>query len=87
MTTDVTNSGPLVLQGFPLGTRLVVRYRIDGTGPNGQTLTDALGLLVRRSEVDCEIRTRKGDVTIMLTTVVAVKQVPPAPPRRDRSTR
>ena len=64
------------LEGAPLGTRVVVRYRIsDG-------LTDALGDLVGISDADCTVRTRRSDVVIPLALVVAAKPVPPAPPRR-----
>lgn len=64
---------------LPLGTRVVVRHRV------GELATDALGLLVRRSAVDCDIRTSKGDVTVQLADIVAAKQVPPPPaPRTPR---
>jgi hypothetical protein len=58
------------------GTRVVVRYRIDGG------LTDALGHLVATDDGDCTVRTRKADVVIPLDLVVAAKAVPPAPERR-----
>lgn len=58
------------------GTRVVVRYRIEGG------LTDALGELVASDADGCTIRTRSSDVVIRLPLVVAAKQVPPAPPRR-----
>ncbi|MFJ5860632.1 hypothetical protein ACIQCM_04355 [Pseudarthrobacter sp. NPDC092439] len=58
------------------GTRVVVRYRIEGG------LTDALGHLVARDAGACTIRTRQADVVIPLERVVAAKEVPPAPPRR-----
>ncbi|WP_426225527.1 hypothetical protein [Pseudarthrobacter sp. DSP2-3-2b1] len=58
------------------GTRVVVRYRIEGG------LTDALGLLVGTAGGDCTVRTRQADVVIPLELVVAAKEVPPAPPRR-----
>ena len=64
------------LSGAPLGTRVVVRYRIDGG------LTDALGELVGRADGTCTVRTRHSDVVIALPLVVAAKEVPPAPPRR-----
>ena len=64
------------LAGAPLGTRVVVRYRIEGG------LTDALGELVGRTGGLCTVRTRRADVAIPLALVVAAKQVPPAPPRR-----
>ncbi|MBD1542367.1 hypothetical protein G9E11_08930 [Arthrobacter sp. IA7] len=60
----------------PAGTRVVVRYRIDGG------FTDALGDLVECDESECTVRTRRSDVGIPLDSVVAAKQVPPAPPRR-----
>ncbi len=65
------------LADTPLGTRVVVRYRIDGG-----LLTDALGELVGKAEGDCTVRTRRADVVIPLRLVVAAKAVPPAPPRR-----
>ena len=58
------------------GTRVVVRYRIDGG------LTDALGHLLACEAGSCTIRTRRADVVIPLERVVAAKEVPPAPPRR-----
>jgi hypothetical protein len=58
------------------GTRLVVRYRIEGG------LTDALGHLVACDAGACTIRTRQADVVIPLDLVVAAKEVPPAPERR-----
>lgn len=64
------------LANVPLGTRVVVRYRIEGG------LTDALGVLVGRSGQECTVRTRSADVVIALPLVVAAKEVPPAPPRR-----
>ena len=58
------------------GTRVVVRYRIDGG------FTDALGDLLKCGESECTVRTRTSDVAIALDLVVAAKQVPPAPARR-----
>ena len=58
------------------GTRVVVRYRIDGG------LTDALGHLLACDAGSCTVRTRRADVVIPLELVVAAKEVPPAPPRR-----
>ena len=59
-----------------LGTRVVVRYRIEGG------MTDALGELVACTDAECTVRTRQAAVVIPLFLVVAAKQVPPAPPRR-----
>ncbi|MHA7220876.1 putative acetyltransferase [Arthrobacter sp. RHLT1-20] len=64
------------LSAAPLGTRVVVRYRIE------RGLTDALGELVEKSDGGCTVRTRRSDVVIPLALVVAAKEVPPAPPRR-----
>nr|WP_217500629.1 hypothetical protein [Arthrobacter sp. C9C5] len=59
-----------------MGTRVVVRYRIEGG------LTDALGELVGKPDGGCTVRTRRADVVIPLRLVVAAKEVPPATPRR-----
>ncbi|CAN7279770.1 hypothetical protein LJR013_001339 [Pseudarthrobacter oxydans] len=64
------------LSGATPGMRVVVRYRIEGG------LTDALGHLVACDGGACTIRTRKADVVIQLSEVVAAKEVPPAPERR-----
>ncbi|MBG6179847.1 putative acetyltransferase [Arthrobacter sp. CAN_A1] len=67
------------LIALPVGTRVVVRYRIDGG------FTDALGDLVHVDGESCTVRTRRhGDVVIRLDSVTAAKPVPPAPPRRPR---
>lgn len=64
------------LEGAPLGTRVVVRYKI----PEG--MTDALGDLVGINAAECTVRTRRTDVVIPLALVVAAKAIPPAPARR-----
>ncbi len=61
------------------GTRVVVRYRIDGG------FTDALGHLVMCDGGACTVRTRQADVVIPLREVVAAKEVPPAPEPRRRA--
>jgi hypothetical protein len=71
-----TPSPRVFLASAALGTRVVVRYRVEGG------LTDALGDLVARSDTACTVRTRRSDVEVPLALVVAAKQVPPAPPRR-----
>lgn len=63
---------------LPLGTRMVVRYRIDGG------LTDALGELTSRNSLDCTITTRTGPVVIRYNDVQLAKAVPAPPPRRER---
>lgn len=65
-----------VLAALPLGTRVVVRYRIEGG------LTDALGELTARDDTACTVASRRGDVVVPFELVVAAKQVPPPPARR-----
>lgn len=69
-----------VLPGVPDGTRVVVRYLIEG----GARATDALGELVSREPATLVVRTRAGPVRVPLDAVVAAKPVPPPPPRRVR---
>jgi len=66
------------IRDLPLGTRVVVRYRID------VGVTDALGDLTGRDDHSCTIRTRSGDVTVSFDDVELAKQVPPPPARRPR---
>ncbi|GAB3537405.1 hypothetical protein GCM10027403_21540 [Arthrobacter tecti] len=66
-----------VLATLPLGTRVVVRYRIE------DGLTDALGDLVARDGVSCTVHGRRGAVVVPLDAVIAAKPVPPPPPRRS----
>lgn len=64
------------LTSLPLGTRVVVRCRIE------DGFTDALGDLVARDGATVTVRTRRGDAVVRLTDVVAAKPVPPPPERR-----
>ncbi|WP_267544139.1 hypothetical protein [Arthrobacter sp. H14-L1] len=64
------------LKHLPIGTRVVVRYRIPGG------LTDALGFLTAIDAHRCTVGTRAGEVHIALADVQAAKSVPPAPVRR-----
>ena len=67
------------LRALPLGTRLVVRYRLHD-GEHGAT--DALGELVAIDAVSCTIATRRGEARIPISDIVAAKRVPPPPVRR-----
>ncbi|MFE0026681.1 ferrous iron transport protein A [Amycolatopsis sp. NPDC059021] len=67
------------LPDVPLGTRVVVRYRIEGG------FTDALGTLLARDATTCTVETKRGAVVVPLDAVVAAKPVPPPPQRRRRS--
>lgn len=68
------------LRSLPLGTRVVVRSRIEGG------FTDALGDLVAHDGATVTVRTRRGDAVVRLTDVVAAKPVPPPPPPRSGRT-
>jgi hypothetical protein len=62
-----------------IGTRIVVRKRIEGG------VTDAVGYLRARTEAECVVETKRGLVTIVLAEIVAAKEVPPPPaPRAPR---
>ncbi|GAB3391888.1 putative acetyltransferase [Amycolatopsis echigonensis] len=65
------------LTELPLGTRVVVRYRIEGG------FTDALGPLRARDADTCTVETKRGLVVVPLAAVVAAKPVPPAPQRKS----
>ncbi|WP_104179159.1 ferrous iron transport protein A [Arthrobacter sp. B0490] len=65
-----------LLASLPLGTRVVVRRRVEGG------FTDSLGDLVSVDAATCTVRTRRGDDVVRLAEVTAAKPVPPAPPRR-----
>ncbi|QWF84611.1 putative acetyltransferase [Amycolatopsis sp. CA-230715] len=65
-----------VLTALPIGTRVVVRYRIEGG------FTDALGPLTAIRADECVVETKRGAVTVRLADVVLAKPVPPAPVRR-----
>lgn len=64
------------LAALPPGTRVVVRYRIEGG------FTDALGDLAAVGAQRCTVVTRRGEVEIALDAIVAAKPVPPPPVRR-----
>jgi len=68
------------LNGVAIGTRVVVRYLIEG----GERATDALGTLTQRTETHLSLQTRNGLVDIPINDVVAGKPVPPAPQRKVR---
>lgn len=70
------------LRALPLGTRLVVRYRLRGEEHGA---TDALGDLVAVDTASCTIATRRGEVVIAIDDIVAAKAVPPPPPPRPRA--
>ncbi|WP_258067138.1 hypothetical protein [Arthrobacter sp. GMC3] len=67
-----------LISSVPLGTRVVIRYRIDGGS------TDALGDLTGRDSLSCTVATRSGEVAIKYDDVRLAKAVPPPPAPRER---
>ncbi|MHA7241160.1 putative acetyltransferase [Arthrobacter sp. TMS1-12-1] len=65
-----------LLASLPLGTRVVVRHRIESG------YTDALGDLVAVDASTCTVRTRRGDDVVLFADITAARTVPPPPPRR-----
>ena len=57
--------------------RVVVRYRL----PSGQA-TDALGMLLSADESTLVVDGKRGIERIAVSTVIAAKEVPPAPAPR-----
>jgi hypothetical protein len=74
----MTNPARDFLAGAELGTRVVVRTRIEGG------YTDALGYLRSCDLTHCTVETKRGTVSLALAEVVAAKEVPPPPPPRPR---
>jgi hypothetical protein len=62
------------LRATPIGTRVVVRYRLD----DGRA-TDALGYLNSVNATHCAITTKRGLESVPLSDVIAAKEVPPPP--------
>jgi ribosomal protein S18 acetylase RimI-like enzyme len=64
-----------------LGERVALRYRI-GERAGRPLFTDAVGGLSEGPPGEIVVDTRRGPVRVPLDTVVALRVVPPAPPRR-----
>ena len=85
------------LNSLQPGERVVVRYRIEpDPEPLTDAIGTVVSLLTLRPEADVEpsdtaslpsrmltLETRKGEVSIDSRSIVAIKRVPPAPPRRS----
>jgi hypothetical protein len=67
------------LRGAPMGTRVVVRHRLNDPGEPGAT--DVLGYLSAIDDTHCVIASAKGLVTVELASVIAAKEIPPPPVR------
>lgn len=73
-------SGPVAfLRSAPMGMRVVIRYRL----PDGMA-TDVLGFVSASDETAIVVASTRGLETVQYDTVVAAKEVPPPPTRRDR---
>jgi ribosomal protein S18 acetylase RimI-like enzyme len=74
---------PADVSSLPLGSRVVVRWRLETPDPTtGATLTDALGTLVQRDDDTVSVDTARGRLTIRRDRITAAKEVPPKPSRR-----
>jgi len=71
------------LRSAPIGTRVVVRYLLDGPVDGGRA-TDALGYLRSRTARHIVVETKRGMDTVTLSAVIAAKEVPPPPAARPR---
>ena len=66
------------------GRRVVMRYAIDRTAsPHGESMTDALGTITLVDEAVVQVMTRRGEVRVPRALVIAAKEVPPPPVRRQ----
>ncbi|MGM1030439.1 MAG: ferrous iron transport protein A [Actinomycetota bacterium] len=72
---------PAELRALPIGTRVVVRYRLHD---DEHSATDALGDLVAVGADRCTVATRRGEVVIAMADIVMAKTVPPPPAPRPR---
>lgn len=92
MATDPTSGQPPPsapasgLGPHCLGSRVVVRHTLPGTGPSGgPVLNDVLGVLEEWGATTLTVRREDGSsVVVDRSTVVAGKPVPPRPPVRLR---
>jgi hypothetical protein len=74
-------SRPHPLNSAPLGTRFVVRWRLEGSETH--SLTDTLGILVDRTADHVTLRTRTDEEQVIPKALIeAAQPVPPAPTRR-----
>ena len=62
-----------------MGMRVVIRYRL----PDGMA-TDVLGFVSASDETHVAVASMRGMESVALDTVIAAKEVPPPPARRER---
>lgn len=66
------------------GRRVVLRYAIDkSSSPHGESMTDALGTILSCDDAAVRVMTRRGQVRVPRALVIAAKEVPPPPVRRQ----
>ncbi|WP_125911274.1 MULTISPECIES: GNAT family N-acetyltransferase [Pseudonocardia] len=65
-----------------IGRRVALRHRIADDGATGPRFTDAVGELTPDGPDAVIVHTRTGPVRVERDAVVAIRAVPPAPPRR-----
>jgi hypothetical protein len=68
------------LRAAPMGMRVVIRYLL----PDGMA-TDVLGFVSASDETHVAVASMRGMESVALATVIAAKEVPPPPARRERS--
>lgn len=76
-------SGTAAVRALPglLGRRVSLRYRIDDPTTSA-SLTDAVGEVTATDPGWVVVTTRRGPVRVATEAVVAVREIPPAPPKR-----
>lgn len=67
------------LRGAPMGMRVVIRYGL----PDGRA-TDVIGFVSASDDTAIVVASTRGLETVQLDTVIAAKEVPPPPVRRER---
>ncbi len=66
------------------GRRVVLRYAIDRErSPHGESMSDALGTIMAADDASVQVMTRRGEVRVPRALVIAAKEVPPPPARRQ----
>lgn len=77
----------MTLEGVGPGSRIVVRHETGRVGPSGgPEMTDVIGHVRQIAPGSITVETRTGELrTIDTVTIVNLKQVPDAPPRRRRA--
>lgn len=69
-----------------VGRRVTLRHAIDpATAPRGERMSDALGTITATDDRAVTVMTRRGEMRVPRPLVIAAKEVPPPPERRDGS--